>query len=109
MPLGMLLSSIPGGIVERRSRRGSAERTVIADIGPDVAGDRLALGQDRHSGVVAVQPFAGQNMGLDEGVERGKRRRAGADPRLRGDRLWSAMGRNSVCRSQSIARNPSFS
>jgi hypothetical protein len=33
-------------------------------------GDRLAPGQDRHGGVVAVQTLGGQNMGLDQCSER---------------------------------------
>ena len=41
--------------------------------------DRLALGQDRHRGVVAMQPLGGQNMGLDQRMQRLQRRRAGAD------------------------------
>jgi hypothetical protein len=41
--------------------------------------DRLALRQDRHRGVVAVQPVGGQDMGLDQRMERLQRRGAGAD------------------------------
>jgi hypothetical protein len=43
-----------------------------------VAGDSLALGQDRDRGVVAVEPLGGEDMCLDEGVQRRKRRRAGS-------------------------------
>ena len=33
------------------------------------AGDRLALGQDRHGRVVAVQSFGSQDMGLDQRMQ----------------------------------------
>ena len=62
MPLGMLLPPVARGVIERGRRRGPAKRPVVADIDPDAAGDRLALGQDRHRGVVAVQPLGRQNM-----------------------------------------------
>jgi hypothetical protein len=42
-------------------------------------GDGLTLGQDRHRGVIAVEPFGGQHMRFDQGMERSKRRRAGPD------------------------------
>jgi len=45
-------------------------RVVIADIDPDPAGARLALGQDRHSGIVAVQSLGAQHMGLQALVQR---------------------------------------
>ena len=38
--VGMLLSSIARSVVERRRRRAATKRPVVADIGPDVAGDR---------------------------------------------------------------------
>ena len=41
--------------------------------------DRLALGQDRHGGVVAVQPLGGQHMALDQRMKRLQHRRTGAD------------------------------
>jgi hypothetical protein len=40
----------------RRRRRRSGEGPVVADIGPEPAGDGPALRQHRHRGVVAVQP-----------------------------------------------------
>ena len=39
----------------------------------------LALGQDRHRGVVAVQPLGGQDVALDQRMQRLQGRRAGAD------------------------------
>ena len=41
--------------------------------------DRLALGQDRHGGVVAVQPLGGQNVALDQRMKWLQNRRTGAD------------------------------
>jgi hypothetical protein len=32
--------------------------------------DRLALGQDWHGGVVAVQPLRGKDMAFDQRIER---------------------------------------
>jgi hypothetical protein len=63
-----------------RMRRTSRKRPIVADIGPDVPLDRLALGEDRHGGVVAVQPLGGQNIALDQRMERLQNRRTGADP-----------------------------
>jgi hypothetical protein len=41
--------------------------------------DRLAPGQDRHIGVVAMQPLGGQNMTLDQCMMRPQGRRTRAD------------------------------
>jgi hypothetical protein len=79
MPYGMLVPAIARGIVESGRRRTSSERPIVADIGPDVPLDRLALGQDRHGGVIAVQPFGRQNMALDQRMKRLQNRRTGAD------------------------------
>ena len=75
----MLVPAVARGVIERRRRRAPAKRPVVADIGPDVPLDRLALGQDRHGGVVAVQPLGGQHVALDQRMKRLQRRRAGAD------------------------------
>jgi len=79
VPPEMFLPAVTRGVIERGRRRSAAGRSVVADIGPDVPCDGLALGQDRHRGVVAKEPLGGQHMRLDEGMQRGKRRRAGAD------------------------------
>jgi hypothetical protein len=62
----MLMPPVARGVKKRCRRRAPAERPVVADIGPDVSLDRLALGQDWHAGVVAVQPHGRQNMALDQ-------------------------------------------
>ena len=68
MPRGMLLPAIARGVIERGRRRPAAKRPVVAHIGPDVPCDGLALGQDRHRGVVAVQPLGGQHVALDQPI-----------------------------------------
>jgi hypothetical protein len=41
--------------------------------------DRLALGQDRHGGVIAVQPLGGQNVAFDQSINRLQGYRTGTD------------------------------
>src|SRR5437899_12042378 len=48
MPDGMFMPPIPRGVINRRRRPTTAKRTIVADIGPDMPGDRFAFGQDRH-------------------------------------------------------------
>src|SRR5262249_19241482 len=55
VPCRMLAPAVARGIVEGGWRGDPTERPVVPDIGPDAAGDRLALGQDRHRRVVSVQ------------------------------------------------------
>lgn len=85
MALGVLLSPIARGIVERCRRRLPTERPVIPDIGPDASGVGLAFGEDRHGGVIAMQTLGGQYMRLDQPMQRLQRRGAGADLVGRGD------------------------
>jgi hypothetical protein len=77
--LGVRAGPIARGVEEGRRRIGAAERPVVPDVGPDPAGRRLALGQDRHGRVVGVQPLGRQHMRLDQAVERCESRRAGPD------------------------------
>src|SRR5436190_15635122 len=79
MALGMFLSSIPRSVIEGGRWRVAAERPVVADISPDAARYRLALGQDRHRGVVAVQTLGAQDVGLDQLMQRLKDQGASAD------------------------------
>jgi hypothetical protein len=72
----MFLPAIARGIIERRRRVAPAEWSVVPDIGPDVPLDRLARGQDRHGGVVAVQPLGGEHMALDQRMKRLQRHQA---------------------------------
>ena len=75
----MFVPSVSRGVIQRRRRRATAKGTIVADIGPDVPRDRLALRQDRHICIVAKEPFGRQNMSLNQRVKRLQRRRAGAD------------------------------
>ena len=68
MPLGMLARSIARGVEQRRRWVLAAERPVVADVDPDPAGYRLALGEDGNRRVVAMQPLGGQDMALDQSV-----------------------------------------
>nr|OAP97022.1 hypothetical protein A4U53_37360 [Rhizobium leguminosarum] len=77
--LGMLLSSISRSIVESRRRRLPAERPVIPDIGPDATRIGLSLRQDRHCGVVTMQPLGSQDVRFDQRMDRLQRRGASAD------------------------------
>ena len=70
VPRGMLVPAIARGVIERRRRRAPPERPVVADIDPDVPLDRLALGQNRHGGVVAVQPLGSEHVALDQRMKR---------------------------------------
>jgi hypothetical protein len=81
MSFRMLAAAVAGIVEEHRRRPGLAlaERSVVADIGPQPAGDRLALGQDRHGRVVAVQPLGGKDMAADQLVQRGEHGSSRAD------------------------------
>ena len=59
VPLRMFGRPIPGVAEHRRRGRRAAEWPVVADKGPEPAGDGLAPGQHGDRGVVAVQPCGG--------------------------------------------------
>ncbi len=65
MTLRVFAATVGRVVEHRRRRRRPGERPVIADIGPTSTGVALALGQDRHGGVVAMQPLGGEHMGLE--------------------------------------------
>src|SRR4029078_10545667 len=79
MPQGMLMPSIARGVIQRRRWRPTAKRPVVSDIGPNAPRDRLALVEDGHGGVVAMQPLGSQDVALDQRMERLQDRRAGAN------------------------------
>ncbi len=61
-----MLAPLIARVVEHSRRwRWSAERAVIAHIGPTPAGVGLTPGQHRHGGVIAMQPLGAQHMGFD--------------------------------------------
>jgi hypothetical protein len=70
MALGMLTGAV-AGVEEQGCRRGgSSKRPIITHVRPAPGDIRLALRQDRHGGVVAMQARACQNMGLDALIDR---------------------------------------
>jgi len=80
MPAGVLASAVAGIKEHRCWRVWAGERPVIPDISPQSANHGFVLGQDRHSGVVAVQALGGEHVTADQFGERRQARRAGADP-----------------------------
>jgi hypothetical protein len=78
MPLGMLARPVARGVEQRRRRILAAKRPVVADIHPNPPGFRLAFRENRHGGVVAVQPIGRQNMAVNQRVQRTQRGGAGA-------------------------------
>jgi hypothetical protein len=51
-----------------RRRTRPAKGAIVADIGPDAAGDRLALCQDRRGRVVAEEPLGCKDANLDQRI-----------------------------------------
>ncbi len=75
----MLAAPVAGVAEQRGGRSAAAERAVLADVDPEPASVGLAPGEDRHRRVIAVQPPGRQHVRGDPVVQRGERRRAGAD------------------------------
>ncbi len=66
-------------VVEHRHRRcGAAEWAIVAQVNPTSPRGSLALCQDGHSGVVAVQPFGREDMGFHAPQQRLEHGAAGA-------------------------------
>lgn len=65
VPLGVLAAAI-ARVAEEDGRHALAEGAVIANIGPQSAGDRLVLGEHRHGRVVTMQPFGGEHVLADQ-------------------------------------------
>jgi hypothetical protein len=80
MLLRMLTTTIRR--VEEHSHRRSwtGKRAVVAHIGPEPAGPGLALGQDRHRGVVSVDAFGRKDMASDRVDQRHQWCRGSAHP-----------------------------
>ncbi|SEF12761.1 hypothetical protein SAMN05444161_8822 [Rhizobiales bacterium GAS191] len=77
-----MLCGMDAGSIRRVEEHGGgrcapAEGTVVADIGPDPPRPGLHLRQHRHGGVVAVNALGGEDVFLDELVERPQHSRAG--------------------------------
>ena len=79
MPLGM--DPGPIGRVEEHGcgRIGAAERTIVSDVGPNPPGTGLHLGEHRHGRVIAMDALGGEDMRLDQFVQRHQRGGTGAD------------------------------
>ena len=77
--LGMLAGPVARVIEHRPRRRGPSKRLVVPHVDPDPASVGLALGQNRHPGVVAMQSLGAQHVGLKALEQRHQRRRAAAD------------------------------
>ena len=79
MSLRMHAAAVAGIVEQHRRRSLAGKGAVVADIGPEPAGDGPALSQDGNGGVVAVQPRGGVHMLLDERLDQGERGRRRAD------------------------------
>ena len=66
----MLVLSIARGVIERCRRCVTAKGPVVTDISPDAPRHRLALGQDRNGGVVAMQALGSQDVALNQRMKR---------------------------------------
>ena len=79
MRLRMLAPAVARIVEHRRRRRASTERTVIAHVNPTAPCNRLALGQNRHRRIIAMQALGGKDVGLDALEKRFECRATGAD------------------------------
>jgi hypothetical protein len=75
----MLAAPVARVIKHCRRRRRPGERPVVAQVDPTSPGVGLALGQDWHDGVVAVQSLSREDVALDPLDQRRQRRAAAAD------------------------------
>jgi len=70
MPLRVLAAPIAGGVEDRRRRRRTGERLIVAHVNPYSPGRALALGQDRDRRIVAMKPLGLEHMCLDQVEDR---------------------------------------
>jgi hypothetical protein len=80
VPLRVFPGPVAGVAEHGRRRRRPREGSIVAHIGPEPPRDRPAAGEHRHCGVIAVQAFGGEHMGVDQRHQRRERGGAGADP-----------------------------
>ena len=83
------MPAIARGVIGRRRRCAPSKWPVVADINPDVTLDRLALGQNRHGGVIAMQSLSSEHVALDQRVKRLQDRSTCAD--LVGQRRYAQL------------------
>src|SRR4030081_1245873 len=79
MSLAVLAGAIARVIKHRRRRVLAAEWTIVAHVNPASPGVGLALGQNRHGGVVTVQALGREDMRFNPSEQRRQHRAAGAD------------------------------
>ncbi len=77
--LRLLGGAIRRDIVQGCWRSWAAKGTIVAHVGPDAPRHGLALGQDRHGRIVAMQAFGREDVSGDEVVQRPQGVHAGAD------------------------------
>ena len=66
----MFPAAVAGEAEDHRRRGGPTKGAIVAHIGPEPRGFRAATGQQRHRGVIAMQPGGGEHMRLDQRVQR---------------------------------------
>lgn len=81
--MGFVFSPVGRDVEDGRGRGAADEGAVVANVGPQPCLPGSAACQERHRGVVSVEPLGRQDMGLDEGMDRLQHH--GADPDLVGE------------------------
>jgi hypothetical protein len=79
MPFGVITGPVAGIEEHCRRRIMTAKWSIITNIDPGASGRRLALGQYRHRGIVAVDSAGGEYVPADEVIERAQNHGAAAD------------------------------
>ncbi|KAF2174632.1 hypothetical protein K469DRAFT_686407 [Zopfia rhizophila CBS 207.26] len=80
VPVRVLGCAVPRIPEHRRRWCRPGKGPVVAHIGPEAGRDGLAAGHEWDGGVVAMQAFRRQDMGIDPRHQRRQHGRAGADP-----------------------------
>src|SRR6201996_280694 len=80
MLLRMRTATIGRVLEHSRRRIWAGKRTVVAHVGPEPAGPGLALGQDRHRGVIRVDALGCEDVAPDRIDQRHQGCRGGTYP-----------------------------
>ena len=75
----MISAPIARVVEQRCGRIGAGERPIIAHVDPESGRIGLHLGHDGHGRIVAMQSLGGEDVRLDEAIERHQRKGAGTD------------------------------
>lgn len=70
VPGRVLAGPVGGESEDDGRRRGAVERSVVANTGPEPRSFGTAPREERHRRIIAMQAGSGQDMGLDQRVER---------------------------------------